>query len=95
MTAKEQLLLAREAGHELSVSSRVNSDHPDAPPKFWIHCTCGYESNARRSMKAVNAALAMHLARAIADVIEPDDRNGRSGAASGASPARPPVRTTP
>lgn len=87
LTAKEQLLLARDAGHELSVSKHVNPDHLDAPPKWRIYCTCGYESNARRSLKAVNASMALHLSRVIANEIMPDDRNGGSGAASGASPA--------
>lgn len=66
MTAREQLQLAAEHGHELSVIERRRPDFPEAPPKYWVTCTCGYTSAARRSRSALNSAMAIHLARAIA-----------------------------
>lgn len=89
LTAREQLFIAREHGHQLSIFERVNKDHLDAPPKWWVHCTCGWQSTARRSKSAVNGAMAWHLGKIIADHLESGERNGRKGAASA---ARPPVR---
>jgi hypothetical protein len=67
MTAREQLLRAQELGHELSVLTRTNSDYPDAPPKYWLRCTCGYSSTARRSKSALNGTMAWHLGKALSE----------------------------
>lgn len=67
MTAREQLLAARERGHELSVESTIREDLPDALPKFWVICTCGYRSTARRSVSATNSTMAWHLGKAISE----------------------------
>ncbi len=80
MTAKEQLLAARELGHELAVTTRIREDFPDAPPKMWIRCTCGYESTPRRSIKAVNATMAWHLGKALAVSPEKASERRRNGA---------------
>ena len=76
MTAKEQLLLAREQGHELSIVERTRDDFPEAPPKYWLHCTCGYSSTARRSRSALNGLMAWHLGKAISDAFESRSVNG-------------------
>lgn len=65
MTAREQLLLAHDLGHDLTVDTRIREDFPDAPPKFWVSCTCGYKSTVRRSYVACNGVLAWHLGKAI------------------------------
>lgn len=67
MTAREQLLAARDRGHELSVETRVREDFPDALPKYWVVCTCGYRSRARRSRSALNSAMIVHLGKAISE----------------------------
>lgn len=80
-SAKEQLLQAKELGHELSVARRDFDHHPDAPPKFWLECTCGYRSTARRSEKAVLGTLVWHLGKVLglADAEEAEiRRNGGS-----------------
>lgn len=64
-TAREQLLLAREMGHELSIEERSRDDFPEALPKYWLHCTCGYRSTSRRSRSALNGTMAWHLGKAI------------------------------
>ena len=69
-TAREQLLLAREMGHVLSVETRTNPAYPDAPPKTWVACSCGYRSTARRSRSAVNSTMAWHLGKAIAEGLD-------------------------
>ena len=76
-TAREQLLLARQMGHELSVETRSNPEYPDAPSKTWVSCSCGYRSTARRSKAAVNSTLAWHLGKAIAEGL--DQVNGAAG----------------
>lgn len=58
-TAKEQLLLARQLGHELSI------EHGQR-----VVCTCGYRSTMRLSRSALNGAMAWHLGRAIADGLD-------------------------
>ncbi len=60
MTAKQQLEAARRLGHELTITSS------DREAKWWIVCSCGYESVARRSVKAVNGTMAWHLGKALA-----------------------------
>ena len=48
MTAKEQLLLAREQGHELSVeteASRADYAARDGGERYRLTCTCGWASN--------------------------------------------------
>lgn len=68
MTARDQLLLARRFGHELTISTRGE--------KSWLECTCGYRSTVRRSRSALNSTMAWHLGRAIADGL--DQVNGRT-----------------
>jgi hypothetical protein len=75
MTAREQLLRAREAGHELFVDESANPNFPDAPTKYWLNCTCGYRSTARRSRAALNQVMTWHLGKAIAEA-EPPRVNG-------------------
>lgn len=70
MTAREQLLAAREQGHVLSVEVRTRPDFPDAPPKWFVSCSCGYQAAARRSRSAANGAMAVHLAKAIVSSVE-------------------------
>jgi len=70
LTAKEQLEAARKLGHELSIVRRDREDFPDAPPKFWLRCTCGYESTARRSEKATVGALVWHLGKVLGEADE-------------------------
>ena len=67
MTAREQLLAARDRGHELRIVTHSREDFPEAPPKFWVECTCGYRSTARRSRSAVNSTMAWHLGKAISE----------------------------
>lgn len=75
MTAREQLQLAAERGHELSVVERTRPDFPDAPPKYFVTCKCGYAAAARRSRSAANSVMAWHLGQVIADGLEAR-RNG-------------------
>ena len=75
--AREQLLLARELGHVLTVETKTNPDYPDAPSKTWVTCSCGYRSTARRSRSAVNSTLAWHLGKAIGEGL--DQVNGAAG----------------
>jgi hypothetical protein len=71
MTAREQLQLAQEMGHELRVETRGPwPEHGDPNPKYVIACTCGWRSTARRSRSAANGAMAWHLGRAIADAVD-------------------------
>lgn len=71
MTAKEQLLLAREHGHELSVLTRTRPDFPDAPPKYFVTCTCGYKGKAAaRSKVGANFYLAGHLGKVISEILD-------------------------
>jgi len=87
LSAKEQLRQALELGHELSIVTRTNADFPDAPPKFWLHCTCGYSSTAHRSKKAVSATMIWHLGKVLA---EADTRNAeirKNGGAVRQNPA--------
>lgn len=86
-TAREQLELARAHGHELSVDSRIREDHPEAPPKFWVACTCGYRSTAKRSVSATNSTMIWHLGKAISGI---DPR-----AAAGARSAEPRLGCSP
>lgn len=67
MTAREQLLAARERGHELTVESTLRDDQPNSQPKFWVVCTCGYRSTARRSVAATNSTMIWHLGKAISE----------------------------
>lgn len=69
MTAREQLAAARELGHELTVRKRGPwPEHGDPHPKFYVACSCGWESGrAWRSQRAASAAMAWHLGKVIAD----------------------------
>ncbi len=68
MTAREQLLAARDRGHELSVIQRGPwPEHGDPNPKWVVSCTCGYQSRSRRSKSAVNSAMVIHLGKAISE----------------------------
>lgn len=70
MTAKEQLLRARELGHELTVETRSRPDIPEALDKFWVSCTCGYRSTSRRTRAQVNGVLIWHLGKVMADSVD-------------------------
>lgn len=69
MTAAEQLLQARELGHELSVVQRGPwPEHGDPHPKFYVACTCGWSSKgAARSRKGANFYLVRHLGFVLAE----------------------------
>lgn len=75
MTAQEQLRLAAESGHTLRLEYREAPPEHPGPIKYWLICTCGWESTPRRSRKAVGGAMAWHLGKAIADTQEMH-RNG-------------------
>lgn len=71
MTARDQLRLAAEAGHEIYVRETGPwPEHGDPHPKLWIECTCGWKSTARRSRKAANGTMAWHLGKAIQEALE-------------------------
>lgn len=55
---------ARELGHELQVDRR---DFPefDAPPKFYVSCSCGYRAIVRRTEKTALEAAVFHLGKAV------------------------------
>ena len=69
-SAREQLLRARQLGHELTIETRTNPEHPEALPKTWVVCSCGYRSTARRSRSAVNSTMAWHLGKAISEGLD-------------------------
>lgn len=58
-TAREQLLMAREMGHELSIEHGTR-----------VVCTCGYRSTTRRSRSALNSTMAWHLGKAISEGLD-------------------------
>ena len=58
-TAREQLLLAHELGHDLRVEDEIR-----------IVCTCGYRSTARRSRSALNSTMVWHLGKAITEGLD-------------------------
>lgn len=72
MNAKEQLRQARELGHTPSLERRDFPDHPGAPPKIRLVCTCGYQSTWRRSEKAALSTIIWHLGKVLG---ENDARN--------------------
>lgn len=85
MTAREQLLEAQRLGHVLSVRRRDLGDK--MPPKFWLDCTCGYSSTARRSEKALMGTLIWHVGKVLG---EGDTRNSeirRNGGSVRQTPA--------
>jgi hypothetical protein len=79
LTAREQLLRARDLGHELSVHEAGPwPEYGDPHPKYWLRCSCGYESTARRSRKALSGTMAWHLGKVLG--LE-DERTRRDGLA--------------
>lgn len=66
VTSRAQLEEARRLGHELSVIRR-HFDDPGIPPKFWLRCSCGYESAVRRSEKALLGTIVWHLGKVLAE----------------------------
>lgn len=76
MTAKDQLLRARELGHELTVLTRHHNGSAE-PVKYWLKCTCGYSSTARRTKAQVNGVMVWHLGNVIAESMAGDRVNGR------------------
>jgi hypothetical protein len=75
LTAKEQLLEAKRLGHELSVVRRDFPEFPDAPPKFRLTCTCGYESRQMRSEKATLGTLIWHVGKVLGEADEKTSRH--------------------
>jgi hypothetical protein len=68
MTAREQLLAARDRGHELTVIQRGPwPEYDDPNPKWGIVCTCGWKSRMVRSRKAANATMVWHLGKVISE----------------------------
>jgi hypothetical protein len=71
MTAREQLLLAKESGHQLQVETRGPwPELGDPNPKFYVSCSCGWEGRVVRSAVAMKASLGWHLGKAVADALE-------------------------
>ncbi len=66
MTAKEQLQAARELGHEFTVVTR---DFPErgVPSKYYVTCTCGYESAVRRSRAGASSGMIRHMVIVLAE----------------------------
>lgn len=71
MNARDQLLLAREHGHELQITQRGPwPEHGDPHPKYRVTCSCGWSQKAQsRSRKAANTWMAWHLGDVISDVL--------------------------
>lgn len=86
-SAKEQLRQALELGHEPSIVRRDFPDHPGAPPKFWLRCTCGYESTARRSEKAALSTIVWHLGKVLGESDARETEMRRNGAHLRQNPA--------
>lgn len=63
MSAKEQLVAARELGHELSVRQTGPwPEHNDPHPKYFLTCSCGWApKGSSRSRVALNARMVWHL----------------------------------
>lgn len=62
-------LLAQRAfdlGHALDVQRR-DFDEFDAPPKFYVTCSCGYAARVRRTEKAALEAGVFHLGKAVGE----------------------------
>jgi len=79
LTAREQLQLAQEAGHELYVQERGPwPELGDPHPKFYVKCTCGWEGRVVRSRKALNSTMVSHLIKAVSEGVE--RRRGGIGA---------------
>lgn len=71
MSAREQLLLAHERGHDLEVHQRGPwPELGDPHPKYYLRCSCGYVAATRRSKKALNSAMVWHLGKVIAEGID-------------------------
>lgn len=66
INVKEQLLEAQQLGHELSVEEKHFPEH-NAPPKFWLICSCGYRSTAKRSKKALAGTITWHLGKVLGE----------------------------
>ena len=58
-SAREQLLLARQLGHELTILHGTQ-----------VVCSCGYKSTTRRTKAALNSTMAWHLGKAIAEGLD-------------------------
>jgi hypothetical protein len=66
---------ARALGHTLHVDRR-DFDEYDAPPKFYVTCTCGYAATVRRTEKAALEVAAWHIGKAVGESGEIFRRNG-------------------
>lgn len=63
MTAVEQLAAAADAGHVLHARDFKQNGHL----KYRVWCSCGWSAVGGRSRKKAHAAMALHIARSIAD----------------------------
>lgn len=82
VTAKDQLLAAREMGHELSIEQDVSrpdfASKDEAGERFRLLCTCGWHSNWRGSRRALNSRMGLHLGKVIADYLD-SQGTGKAG----------------
>jgi len=66
LTAAEQLRTAAEAGHQLHARDLKVNGHL----RFKVWCSCGWSATGPRSRKKAHGAMALHLARVIADDLD-------------------------
>lgn len=69
---------AKELGHEPDVKRRDFPEY-DAPPKFYMTCTCGYQAVVRRTEKTALEAVVFHLGKVVG---EADGFRGINGVSS-------------
>jgi len=69
---------AHDIGHDMRIEYRPAPAHIDAPPKFWVVCSCGYSSTQRRSVKALRETLFHHATKALEADPVGAQRNGVS-----------------
>lgn len=86
VSGKGQLEEAARLGHELYIHRRTRDDFPDVPEKMWLRCTCGYQSTARRSEKAILGTLIWHLSKALAEADEKSSRHATEMRRNGIAP---------
>jgi len=66
---------ARALGHVLEVDRR-DFDEFDAPPKFYVTCSCGYVATVRRTERTALEVAAWHIGKAVGESGEIFRRNG-------------------
>jgi hypothetical protein len=66
---------ARALGHVLEVERR-DFDEYDAPPKFYVRCSCGYAANVRRTERTAYETAAWHIGKVVGESGDIFRRNG-------------------